>query len=96
MNISFGSAAGPAAFHPGRTAPASLQAQLEKYRHQLSDCVNCASANTDKGKADIAALRARIGSIEARLSNPDTDDTASAPARVADAGQPGALIDTFV
>lgn len=46
---------------------ASLQAQLERCQKQLSDNVNCSSANTRAGKETIQALSNKIGEIKARM-----------------------------
>jgi hypothetical protein len=59
----------PAASQP---APAALQATLESLQHRLSDCVNCASASTDEGKADIANLQAQIGLVQQSINAPTT------------------------
>ncbi|MFZ6725359.1 hypothetical protein ACO0K2_07660 [Undibacterium sp. MH2W] len=45
-------------------AAAALQAQLEQYQHQLSDCVNCSSASTPEGKHAIAEISSKISSLK--------------------------------
>jgi FlxA-like protein len=56
---------------PGRvgvsSSIASLQAQLDRYQKQLSDCVNCDTANTREGRQTIQDLSNRIGEIKARI-----------------------------
>lgn len=61
-------------------APAALQATLEQLQHRLSDCVNCDSAATPGGKADIAQIQAQIGLVRQRLAEPEPA-RAAAPAR---------------
>lgn len=56
------------AFGGATPSATSLQAQLERFQKQLSDCVNCASAKTPQGKADIEAISARISQIEQRIA----------------------------
>ncbi|BBP02106.1 hypothetical protein [Sulfuriferula nivalis] len=40
--------------------------QLARLQHQLSDCVNCATANTTAGKAKIQSISDQIGAIKER------------------------------
>ena len=64
-SIAIGASAPPAtAYGGGGPSAASLQAQLQRYQQQLSDCVNCASAKTPQGKADIEAISARISEVK--------------------------------
>lgn len=51
---------------PGATV-AGLEARLTQYQKQLSDCVNCESAKTSKGKEDIRDLSGKIGELKARI-----------------------------
>lgn len=51
-----------------KPSPVALQAQLQRFQQQLSDCVNCASAATPKGKADIEAIAARITQVQQRIA----------------------------
>lgn len=68
------SGAVPASPYGGsKASPASLQAQLQHYQQQLSDCVNCDSAKTPKGKSDIQAISAKISEVEKRIKAPDDD-----------------------
>ncbi|MEB0214417.1 MULTISPECIES: FlxA-like family protein [unclassified Undibacterium] len=48
---------------------ASLRAQLSQYQHQLSDCVNCDSASTTEGKAQIAEISAKIAAVKRSLES---------------------------
>jgi hypothetical protein len=56
-------------------ASVGLRAQLADYQKQLSECVNCASAKTLEGKAQIQALSDKIGDIKARLDRLAAPDT---------------------
>jgi peptidoglycan hydrolase CwlO-like protein len=49
------------------TSTGGLDAQLARYKQELSDCVNCASAKTASGKAEIAAIASKISAAEARI-----------------------------
>ena len=71
------------AYGAGGPSAASLQAQLQRYQQQLSDCVNCASAKTQQGKADIQAISARISEVKQSITQTD-----QAPAKPADAAAP--------
>lgn len=62
-----------AAYGAARPSPAGLQAQLQRFQQQLSDCVNCASASTPQGKADIAAIAARISQVQKNIAAIDND-----------------------
>lgn len=60
--------------HGGRQAStgqpqdlASLQARLQQLKHQLSDCVNCASASTLAGQKQIQEINAQILQVQTRL-----------------------------
>jgi hypothetical protein len=46
---------------------AGLEAQLAGYQNQLSDCVNCCTANTREGRETIQALSIKISEIKARI-----------------------------
>ncbi|MET3129960.1 hypothetical protein AAKU55_000201 [Oxalobacteraceae bacterium GrIS 1.11] len=48
-------------------AAASLEAQLDRYQKQLSDCVNCDSAKTPEGKQQIAAIAGKISVLKERI-----------------------------
>ena len=45
-----------------------LNAQLNRLKQQLADCVNCESAKTPEGKANIQKITLRVGETEARLN----------------------------
>lgn len=75
-----GSAGGASAYQPGGASPVDLQARLDRYQKQLSDCVNCASAKTPKGKADIAAISARIDDVKRAIAQNPIGPYGAAPA----------------
>jgi hypothetical protein len=66
----------------GGGAPSStaLQARLERYQKQLSDCVNCASAKTPEGKADIENISAQISQVKQRIAQADNTNPVPAAA----------------
>ena len=51
---------------PG-SSTAGLEAQIVRYKKELSDCVNCASAETTAGKAAIAEAASKVSAAEARI-----------------------------
>lgn len=70
---------------------ASLQAQLAQYQHQLSDCVNCASAQTLDGQVQIQEISGKISALKQTIvqvsqASPATPDY---PAEAATTGAPG-------
>jgi hypothetical protein len=74
------------AYGGGGPSAASLQAQLQRYQQQLSDCVNCASAKTPQGKADIQAISARISEVKQTIAQ--ADQAPANPANAANAAAP--------
>jgi hypothetical protein len=44
-----------------------LQAQLQQFQQQLSDTVNCSSAKTPEGKAQIQAISTKISQVKAHI-----------------------------
>lgn len=82
----------------GKPSAASLQAQLQRFEQQLSDCVNCASAKTPQGKADIQAAAARISQVRERIASIDNATATRPPAAASSPSSPvrqGGLIDVF-
>jgi len=68
---------------------AGLEAQIIRYKKELADCVNCASANTTEGKAAIAAAANKVGTAEARIEsvaapNQNTQPAESSPTTTQD------------
>jgi len=51
------------------TDAVSLEAKIARYKQELSDCINCESAKTSQGKADIQRISNLISIAEARLSS---------------------------
>lgn len=45
-----------------------LEAQVARYEKELSNCVNCASSKTSEGKAEIAAISAKIQTLKSRMA----------------------------
>ena len=46
-----------------------LDAQIARYKKELSDCVNCESAKTAKGKAKIQAISDKLTALTAQTEN---------------------------
>lgn len=93
-----GAAFAAAAYGAVKPSPVALQAQLQRFQQQLSDCVNCASASTPQGKADIAAISARISVVQKNIAELDTGQRPqAAPAAPATGGggTRGGLIDVY-
>jgi ABC-type Fe3+-hydroxamate transport system substrate-binding protein len=66
---------------------ASLQAQLDRYQKQLSDCANCATAKTPQGQAAIQDLSGKIAAVKARIEQAATAKSGTpAPGANATAG----------
>jgi len=49
---------------------AALEAQLERYQKELSDCLNCSSAKTSEGKRRIADISGKISDLKYRIQKP--------------------------
>lgn len=62
-----------------------LQAQLDKARQELADCVGCASARTPQGQEAIHRASDKVARLEARLERTRLDEQAALPPG-ADAG----------
>ncbi len=94
-------AAAPA-FRAGKPSPASLQAQLQRYQQKLSDCVNCPSANTRQGKADILSIAAHISQVRQSIAEIDSSQSARSGSTTQPVGSAasasahlGSVIDVF-
>lgn len=61
------------------TTTAGIEAQIARYKKELSDCVNCESAKTTEGKAEIAAIASKISTAEARIEKINTGKQGSEP-----------------
>jgi hypothetical protein len=46
---------------------AALQAQVQSYEKELSECVNCSSAKTPEGKANIDDISSKLSVVKTRL-----------------------------
>jgi hypothetical protein len=53
----------------GTSGAAGLQAQLKRFEHELSDCVNYASSKTPEGKAAIEVIQNKIRTVKLRLDD---------------------------
>ena len=49
------------------TQGVGIESQLGRLQQQLSECVNCPTANTPEGKSKIQALSDQIGAIKTRM-----------------------------
>lgn len=100
--VSFSGAGRTGTYLPDATSSVGLRAKLDRYEKQLSDCMNCASAKTPEGKADIAAISAKIDEVKRAIAGtsngagraaPSSDDQAAV---VASSMSPlGNRIDTY-
>lgn len=59
---------------------AGIQAQIDQLEHQLSDCVNCASAKSPEGKAQIDDISSKLANARQRLDHLSTHRPDSTPA----------------
>ena len=64
----------------GAPSSAALQAQLDRCEKQLSDQVNCSSANTTAGKAKIRELSDRISVLKQHMEQAATPRKTTSPA----------------
>jgi len=62
------------------SSTAGIEAQIVRYKKELSDCVNCASSKTPEGKAAIQAISTKISTAQARIEKINADKPASQPA----------------
>ena len=49
------------------TGAGALQAQLAQAQAKLSACINCSTAKTAQGQAQIAALSTQVAALTARI-----------------------------
>jgi len=66
MVASIGSSTG-FSFTPTAKPTAGLEAQIARYKKELSNCVNCDSAKTSEGKANIQALSNKISKLTSQV-----------------------------
>lgn len=62
------------------TSTAGIEAQIVRYKKELSDCVNCPSSKPPEGKAAIQAITNKISTAQARIEKINADKPASQPA----------------
>lgn len=67
MVSAIGSSATSSAFSSTVASPAALEARIARDKKELSSCVNCESAKTKQGQANIQALASKISLAEAHL-----------------------------
>jgi hypothetical protein len=77
--VSFSGAGRTGTYQPDATSSVGLRAKLDRYEKQLSDCVNCASAKTPEGKADIAAISAKIDEVKRTIAGTSNGEGQAAP-----------------
>lgn len=63
----------------GGTPTAGLEAQIARYQKELSNCVNCDSANTREGKETIQAISDKISAAKARLEEITAEKSSDQP-----------------
>lgn len=68
----------------GQAPTRGLEFQVEKYKKELSECINCASAKTPEGKKAIAEASAKLHAAQTRLeksqqANPNSSTTINTP-----------------
>ena len=80
MMSAIGTTPASATAYPTGMTTAGIEAQIARYQKELSDCVNCASANTPEGKAKIEAISSKISTAEARIAQVTTNKQAHQPA----------------
>ncbi len=57
-----------ASSYTGTVKPSTgLEFELAKYQKELSDCVNCDSANTAERRSNIQELHNKISAVQARI-----------------------------
>lgn len=58
-----------------------LDVQLDRYKVQLADLINCSSCKTPEGKAKIQELSDKIAAIEQKIEAPQPQKQASLVAK---------------
>lgn len=77
------SAIGPASFagtNGGGSPTAGIEAQINRYKKELSGCVNCSTANTREGRENIQAISNKISASQARLDEITAAKSSTRPA----------------
>ena len=67
---------------PSRGGAGNLRAQLAEAKRELTACLNCDSARTARGQAEIQRLTAQVAALEARLQVPPSPDAAPASSAI--------------
>ena len=73
-SIGLSTGANPLAFVKPTTG---LEAQIARYKKELSGCVNCESAKTAEGKANIQALSDKISALTTQVQEISQSNSAS-------------------
>jgi hypothetical protein len=68
MVSAIGSSPASSAVSTTVASTAAIEAQIARDKKELSNCVNCESAKTSQGQADIQTLTNKISIAEARLA----------------------------
>ena len=84
MVSAIGSSPASSATSTAGTSTAGIEAQIVRYKKELSDCVNCASSKTPEGKAAIQAIANKISSAQARIEKINADQTSAPSTATAD------------
>ena len=80
MVAAIGTTSSPAGYEISASGSISgLEAQLARYQKELSNCVNCDSAKTAKGKENIQAISGKISSIQTRIEKIQNTPPAKPP-----------------
>ena len=66
---------------PEKPSSGGLEAELARLQGVLADCVNCASARTNEGKAKIQEVTNKINSLKARMEKPGQAKPVEPPRR---------------
>ena len=81
-------------------ASVGLQALLLRLQKELSDCINCDTANTRAGRDTIQNLSGRINALKARMETAELSGKRNAPVQTAaerDNGRhAGNIVDVYV
>jgi len=86
----------------GAPASAGLEAQLARFQKILAECVNCDSAKTAAGKAQIQAISEKISVLRERMEQAGEAGNQRQPPQPVSAGAPaasspglGGMVDVF-
>jgi hypothetical protein len=61
---------------------AALEAQIDRYQDELSNCVNCSSAKTLEGKEKIQSISNKISALKARIQEIENAKSNTQPAKL--------------